>query len=669
MKIPVAQKFQMSHVKHGHHRNDPYNWMKNRDSEEVLAYIDQENKFADYYFENQKNKIDSYLLTFNELLNLNRWGYVFEKSFKQYCWKEDETLDYRQLYQIDNDIKTLVLDENKRAENQRYYQLSEWTYSPNSDYLLLSEDFIGRRNYEISLIHLKNQSEQKLHLKTDGNLIWHKDSKSFFYIIKDEETLREYKVMQHVIGQPIENDLCLFEEKDERFYTSIECSIDNNYLIIESQSSTSNELLIYSFETNSLIKKLDRKEAVLTSILICENTVLLCTNEGNPNRKLILYDGFVLDSGKELMNFEDGTYIEDVVLNENGIGVLCRKLGQYSIQLFTIQSDQFKELPIENELGEITFLNNNNPKVNGLYYSLSALNQPYTIYFYSFETNKNSIHYTYQLKRSFDSSDYSVERKWFTSHDGLEIPVSLVFKNGIDRKNAPLLLYGYGSYGITIPTSFNPYLIPLLDEGFTYAIAHIRGGKFLGEHWYQDAKWLKKKNTFLDFISVAEQLIARNLCHPSKLFAQGGSAGGLLMGAVINSAPHLFKGIIADVPFVDVVTTMLDSSLPLTVGEYEEWGNPEDEKYYWYMLSYSPYDNIRPNKFPSIYITSGYHDSQVQYWEPLKWGAKLRDNQEGPGLILHSCELDAGHGGGSGREKYHLELAKNYTFLTQLCID
>jgi oligopeptidase B len=267
------------------------------------------------------------------------------------------------------------------------------------------------------------------------------------------------------------------------------------------------------------------------------------------------------------------------------------------------------------------------------------------------------------LKNGFTPENYQSERIFALANDGPKIPVSLVYKKGIDLSKAPMMLYGYGSYGITIPDVFNPYRLSLLDRGFVYAIAHIRGEKYFGEKWYEDGKFLKKKNTFTDFINAADFLIHSGKCNPDKIFAQGGSAGGLLMGAVTNMAPYLWKGIIAQVPFVDVLTTMLDETIPLTVGEYEEWGNPNDEDYYWYMLSYSPYDNVKKTDYPAMYITTGYHDSQVQYWEPLKWVAKIRDYRTNNNPLYFDCNLDAGHGGGSGRSTERLEKAKEYAFI------
>jgi oligopeptidase B len=292
---------------------------------------------------------------------------------------------------------------------------------------------------------------------------------------------------------------------------------------------------------------------------------------------------------------------------------------------------------------------------------------PSSVYNYNLTNNTRELWFRKELlDKSFNPDDYESQRIWATANDGSKIPISLVYKKGTDLSKAPCLLYGYGSYGYTLPDVFSATRLSLLDRGFVYAVAHIRGSKYMGEQWYENGKFLKKKNTFTDFINAAEFLGMKGYCDKNKIYAQGGSAGGLLMGAVVNMAPYLWKGVIAQVPFVDVVTTMLDESIPLTVGEYEEWGNPNDEEYYYYMLNYSPYDNVKPMDYPSLYITTGYHDSQVQYWEPMKWVAKIREMRTNDNPLLFDCNMEAGHGGGSGRTQERLETAKEYSFILHL---
>ncbi len=319
------------------------------------------------------------------------------------------------------------------------------------------------------------------------------------------------------------------------------------------------------------------------------------------------------------------------------------------------------------EVYELNFSFNENYYSKVVNYHYTSLTSPSTIYKYNVENKSTQLFFQKTLiDKNFRSNNYVSARIWATANDGQKIPISIVYKKGIDLTKAPLLLYGYGSYGVTIPAAFSATRLSLLDRGFVYAIAHIRGGKFLGENWYRDGKLNHKKNTFTDFINAAEYLAMKGYCDPNSMYAQGGSAGGLLMGSVTNMAPYLFKGIIAQVPFVDVVTTMLDESIPLTVGEYEEWGNPNEEEAYWYMLSYSPYDQVKKMDYPAMLITTGYHDSQVQYWEPLKWVSKLRKYNTGSAPILFDCTMSAGHGGGSGRSTERLEVAKEFAFLCEI---
>jgi oligopeptidase B len=344
-----------------------------------------------------------------------------------------------------------------------------------------------------------------------------------------------------------------------------------------------------------------------------------------------------------------------------------RTNGLRKVNILNLKTNTSENIAFDEETYYTGLSFNDEYESNYLFYSYNSMTTPSTVYKYDLNTDSQEIWFRKELlDKKFKPDDYTSMRIWAIANDGSKIPISLVYKKGTDLSKAPCLLYGYGSYGYTLPDVFSATRLSLLDRGFVYAVAHIRGSKYMGEHWYENGKFLKKKNTFTDFINAAEYLGMKGYCDKDKIYAQGGSAGGLLMGAVVNMAPYLWKGVIAQVPFVDVVTTMLDESIPLTVGEYEEWGNPNEEEYYYYMLNYSPYDNVKAMDYPAIFVTTGYHDSQVQYWEPMKWVAKMRELRTNDKPLIFDCNLDAGHGGGSGRTQERKETAKEYAFILHL---
>ena len=374
-----------------------------------------------------------------------------------------------------------------------------------------------------------------------------------------------------------------------------------------------------------------------------------------------------MSSCNEFVKHDEATLIENLLVLQHTLILEERNNGLRKIKLIDLKNGKSNFIQFNEETYYTGLAMNDDYSASSIYFVYNSFTTPSTVYKYDLNSHTREVFFRKELRdKNFNSDDYVSERIWATANDGSKIPVSLVYRKGTDLKNAPCLLYGYGSYGYTLPDVFSATRLSLLDRGFVYAVAHIRGSKYMGEQWYENGKFLKKKNTFTDFINAAEYLGMKGYCDKNRIYAQGGSAGGLLMGAVVNMAPYLWKGIVAQVPFVDVVTTMLDETIPLTVGEYEEWGNPNDEDYYYYMLNYSPYDNVQRMDYPAIYITTGYHDSQVQYWEPMKWVAKLRELRTNDNPLLFDCNMDAGHGGGSGRTNERKELAKEYAFILNL---
>lgn len=669
LNTPVAKEIPTELVKHNHTRNDPYFWMNERDSKPVLDYIAEENAYSGTFFDGRQTLINNFLKEFENRINPEETSAPYEIQGKTYQWRQIKDQDYKQLILMENGKETVFFDENAASKGHEYYALGDLSVSPDNTLTAFSEDKIGRRNYTISFRDNKTGKIFKDQIKnTDGSIVWANDNQTVFYVKKDPTTLREFQIYKHTLGSSSSKDELIFEEKDERFAVYLSKTLDKKYILLNTVSSTTSEIWLVPADKPAEKAScfLKREKDHLYEINHHENGFYILTNKQSPNRKLV-FSATVptsIESCKTLIAHDPEVYLEEMIAFQNFIAVQSRKNGKTEIAIGNLDATDFSTISMPEEVYELGFSFMDDYTSKTVNYHYTSFTNPSSIYQYSVATKSSELFFRKKLiDPNFNPDNYVSERVWVTANDGQKIPVSLVYKKGIDLKKAPLLLYGYGSYGITIPTTFSATRLSLLDRGFVYAIAHIRGGKFLGEEWYQNGKLNHKRNTFTDFINAAEWLGMQGYCDPNAIYAEGGSAGGLLMGAVTNMAPHLFKGIIAQVPFVDVVSTMLDESIPLTVGEYEEWGNPNVEGDYWYMLSYSPYDHIRKLDYPAMLITTGYHDSQVQYWEPLKWVAKLRKNQTGNAPILFDCTMSAGHGGGSGRSTERLEVAKEFAFL------
>jgi oligopeptidase B len=671
IKEPKAQKKQHLLTKHDHTRNDPYFWMNERDSKEVLSYIKEENDYTSNYFESLKPLQEKLLSEFESRINPNEKSAPFIENGSQFQFVNIAGKDYEDLYKIVNNKSTLFFSQNARSTNKPYYDLGDFALSQDNSLLAFSEDHVGRRKYTIFFRNEKTKKLIKDQIRnTDGSIIWANDNKTVFYVKKDEKTLREFQVYKHVLGTDTKNDVLVYEEKDERFSVSISKGLTNKNIYIDCHSTTTSEVLaIDANNVNSELKPIiKRKKDHIYSIYEHENGVYVLSNENAKNNKLLFYKNWDLSSKSvEIIAHDDKKYIEEVLVLKNSLSVIIREEGLQKLIIYDLKDYLPFVIKMNDETYTLSLGHNTSFYANDLYYSYVSMTTPATTYKLNLETKNQSIFFQNELLDvNFSPNRYVSKRIMATANDGTKIPISLVYKIDTDLKNAPILLYGYGSYGATIDATFSALRLSLLDRGFVFAIAHIRGGKYLGENWYENGKLQKKKNTFTDFINAAEHLVMHEYCHAEKVFAQGGSAGGLLMGAVLNMAPYLWKGVVAQVPFVDVVTTMLDESIPLTVGEYDEWGNPNEKEAYWYMLSYSPYDQVKKMDYPAMYITTGYHDSQVQYWEPLKWVAKLRDYRTNKNPLLFDCNMDAGHGGGSGRTSERIEIAKEFSFIINL---
>lgn len=668
---PVAPKIDHILEKHGHQRQDPYYWMRERDSAPVLKYLQEENAYAAAYFKALDPLVNSLLNEFEARIDPNETSAPYVLNGYQYQNRNVEGLDYQQIYRYELDGKAvLFFDENERAKGKSFYELAAWAPSPNNQILAVSEDFIGRRKYEIRF-RTKGKYLKDVLTETSGSIVWANDNQTVYYTKKDPETLREYLVYRHQIGTPQSADELIYEEKDDKFSVGIGKTLTNAFVLIYSYSSTTSEVQL--IDANQAKAKaqlfLARRAGHIYEVEHHDKGFFILSNDNAINNRVLFSNQIPtsIASCEEFVAHNPKVLIEGLSVFKSHLLLEERDNGLLKLKLKDISSAQEKYINVAGETYYLGLALNDDYKASKVYYVVNSLTTPSRVYTYDLNSNAQEIFFEKKLKDpQFNPENYESQRVWATANDGTKIPVSIVYKKGTVLSKAPLLLYGYGSYGYTIPDIFSPTRISLLDRGFVYAIAHIRGCKYLGEDWYQNGKFDKKINTFTDFINAAEFLGHMGYCDPTRIYANGGSAGGLLMGAIANMAPYLFKGIVSEVPFVDVVTTMLDESIPLTTGEYEEWGNPNDPHYYYYLLKYSPYDNLHRMAYPAMYVTSGYHDSQVQYWEPAKYVAKLRTLRTNNAPLIFECNMDAGHGGGSGRSTERLERAKVLSFILGL---
>ena len=680
---PTPKKMDKELEIHGDTRVDPYYWLNERENPEVISYLEEENKYSKSILRSTK-KFQNDL--FNEMKArikeddssvpyfLNDYWYItrYEKG-KEYPI-------YTRKFKTLNSEEEVLLDVNKLAKDYEYYQVSGLSVSPDNKKISFGVDTLSRRIYTINVKDLETGNMLSDQIKgVNSYVTWSSDSNTFFYTGKDKETLRSDKIFKHNIGEDQTNDKLIYEEKDETFSTYVYPSKSRDYIFIGSESTLTSEYRYLSSNTpNEEFKVIHNRERGLEyRPYHIDNMFYITTNADNStNFKIVKAP--ISDTNKsnweDVIPHSDNILIDDLELFSNFMVIEQRENGLVYIRVKSYSGDQDylinqnSNLDFQNETYSASLGYNPEFNTSNIRLSYNSLTIPSTVLDYNAKTKQEEILKQQQvLGGKFNSNNYVSERLFAIAHDGEKIPISIV--RHIDTQlnsDTPLLLYGYGSYGITIDPRFSSVRLSLLDRGFVYAIAHIRGSQYLGRQWYEDGRIFNKKNTFKDFVSASEFLIENNYTSPDHLYAMGGSAGGLLMGAVMNMSPELYNGIISAVPFVDVVTTMLDESIPLTTGEYDEWGNPNIKEFYDYMLSYSPYDNIRNVEYPNTLVTTGLHDSQVQYWEPAKWVAKLRDYHQGDNKIILHTDMDAGHSGSSGRFEALKEIAMEYAFLFML---
>lgn len=658
---------------HGDTRTDNYYWLNQRENPEVTEYLEAENAYAKTKLKDTEElqdklfkEITSRIKPKDESVPYFLNGYWYKRSFNE----GDEHAVFVRKKEKDSDKEDILLDGNKMAEGLAYFDIGSFAVSEDNNLLAYSTDTVSRRKYTIYIKDLRTGKILEDHIpNTTGTVVWGGDNKTLFYTVKDE-TLRPYRIYKHVTGQTSENDELIFEESDATFTCDVRKSKSRKYIFIDSESTVSNETrFVNASHPDKEFKVLQPRERGLEyTVAHHHDHFYILTNQDALNFRVMKtpVEQTTKENWQEIIPHRKDVLLEDLILFDDFMVLEERVNGMTEIRIRTLDGASDFYIPFNEKV--YTAYSGYNPDfyTDKLRFSYTSLITPTKTIEYDLENDEQTILKQTEVLGGYNANDYQSERFFATAKDGTKVPVSLVYKKSQRDKPMPLLLYAYGSYGYSMDPYFSYSRVSLLDRGFAFAVAHVRGGQEMGRQWYEDGKMLNKKNTFTDFNEVAEHLISENYTTPDQLFAMGGSAGGLLMGAIVNMKPELYKGVIAAVPFVDVVTTMLDESIPLTTGEFDEWGNPKDKEYYDYILSYSPYDNVKKQDYPAMLVTTGLHDSQVQYWEPAKWVAKLRDMKTDNHLLLLHTNMDFGHSGASGRYAAYKEIAMEYAFILKV---
>lgn len=674
-QAPIAEPKEEMLIMHGDTRIDFYYWLRERENPGVIAYLEAENAYLDSVmgftnelqetlFGEMKGRIKEEDQSAPYLSNGFYYYTRFEAGHEYpiYCRRKDNM----------EAPEEILLNVNDLAEGYPYFNVGDYDVSLDNRQLAFSIDTVGRRQYTILFKDLETGTITESRLPNlSGNVVWAADNATVFYTSIDPLTLRYDRLFRYNIlnGEAPEE---IYYEPDETFYNmGVYRSKDDRFIMMGISSTLSNEIRFLPSDKPEaeFIMFQERQPDLLYEVAPYKDKFYVITNLEAQNFRLMEtpLGATGMSNWKEVIAHRSDVLLEGMEVFTEYLVLQERSKGLNQLRVIRQADGQEHYLPFEEEAYSAGISVNAVMDTPVLRYGYTSMTTPMSQYDYNMETGEITLVKQQEVLGGFDAANYETRRFYVPARDGVEVPVTLVYRMGIEKNgNNPLLLYGYGSYGASMDPRFSSNVISLLDRGFVYAVAHIRGGQELGRQWYEDGKLLKKMNTFTDFIDIADFLVAEKYTSPEKLFASGGSAGGLLMGAVINLRPELFKGVIAAVPFVDVVTTMLDETIPLTTAEYDEWGNPNEKEYYDYMLSYSPYDNVVPRAYPNLLVTAGLHDSQVQYWEPAKWVAKLRQNNTGNNLILLYTNMEAGHGGASGRFRRLREVAREYAFLLEL---
>lgn len=677
---PVAAMKDHETGMHGDKRNDEYYWMadffsKGPDSNKVVDYLKAENAYTDTMMAATKK--------FQEDLFAEMKGRIKEKDesvpvFSNGYWyytRSEEGQQYFKYCRKKGSLEAkeeMLLDVDKMAEGHPYYSAVGFNVSPDNKLLAYGVDTVSRRQYTI---YVKNLETGELFkdaiFPASGGSEWGNDNKTLFYTATNPKTLLSEKIKRHTLGTDPKKDVVVYAEKDKTNYIGVGKTKSEKYIIIASSATMSSEYRILDADKPEGDFEVfqPRIKNVLYDIDHQNDKFLIVTNKDALNFKLMEtpLNQTGVEHWKEVIPTRTDVLLEGIDVFKDYLVITERKNGLLQLRIRNVNNNAEHYV----DFGEpaYTAYAGSNPEFDSknLRYVYTSLTTPNSVYDYNMETKGKELKKRQEVIGGYDPEKYVTERLYATSRDGVKVPISLVYKKGTEKsEKTPLLLYAYGSYGNSMDAAFSSTRLSLLDRGFIYAIAHVRGGQEMGRQWYEDGKLFKKKNTFFDFIDCAEYLIKGKFTSPAHLYAEGGSAGGLLMGAISNLRPDLWRGIIADVPFVDVVTTMLDESIPLTTNEFDEWGNPKNKEYYTFMKTYSPYDNVEKKDYPNMLVTTGLHDSQVQYFEPAKWVARLRTHKTDKNVLLLKTNMEAGHGGASGRFEYLKEVALQFAFMFAL---
>ena len=683
---PIAEKQPYEMIKHNDVRVDDYYWMRLTDdqkkaenydekTQKVVDYIDNENiytqeslkhtnKFQDKLFDEIVGRIKKD----DESVPYFSNGYFY---YTKYEPGKEYAINCRKKGTLDSD-EEIILDQNILADGKDYFAVGGWSVSPNNEWLAYSTDYISRRIYTV---HFKNlltgETIQNAISNSSGSVAWANDNRTVFYTSKNDVTLLSEKIWRHKLGSDSKSDKMVYHEKDDTFYNGVYRSKSGDYIIIYNQSTLVSDFHILNADKpdGDFVNFSPREKEHEYSIDHYQDKFFIISNWDAKNNRLMETSETKTSkkNWKEVIPHRDDVHLLDMEIFKEHLVINERKDGLRGLRIIHQKTGKDEYL----DFGESTYTSristNREFNTNVLRYSYSSMLTPSSTYDYNMDSGQLTLMKQQEVVGGYDQNNYESERLYAIARDGEKVPISIVYKKDLKKvESQNLLLYAYGSYGSTIDPYFSSVRLSLLDRGFVYAIAHVRGGQIYGRKSYDDGKMLNKKNTFYDFIDAGKYLINEGYTNKDQLFIEGGSAGGLLVGAVVNMEPDLWKGAICAVPFVDVVTTMLDATIPLTSGEWDEWGNPEEKEYYDYMLSYSPYDQIENKAYPNMLVTSGFFDSQVQYWEPLKYVAKLRDNWAGDNRLYLHMNMDAGHGGKSGRFRRYREVALEYAFVLDL---
>ena len=683
---PVAKVIPHEFHEFDNTRIDNYHWMRLSDeqknatspdaqTQDVLDYLNAENAYLKSEMEHTQELQNELFEELKGRMKQDDESVPYLDNGYFYWTKYEIGKEYPFYYRRANKegaADELMLDANRLAVGKAYCSVSGVSVSPDNRLMAYATDYVSRRRYAIHFVNLTTgETFADSIANTTGSMVWANDNKTVFYIAKDVQTLRSDRLFRHRLGTDVQSDELCYYEEDETFSIGVGKSKSKKYILLSASQTLTSEVLfldankpngafaVFTPRSHNHLYRVDHMNGdfYIRSNRDALNFKLMKTNENATQE----------NNWKEVIPHRADVLLENYTLFTNYLAVNERQNGLNKLRIIHLKNGSELFVPFWEEVYTTGFSANVEPSLTTLRYTYSSLTTPNSTYEFNMETQEVTLLKESEVLGGFDKNNYEAKRLWATAEDGTQVPISIVWRKGfVQDGNGKLLLYAYGSYGNSTNPSFNSNILSLLDRGFAYAIAHIRGGSELGRIWYEDGKLLNKKNTFTDFNDCARFLIAEKYTASSGLFAQGASAGGLLMGAIVNMAPELYKGIIAGVPFVDVVSTMLDASIPLTTFEWDEWGNPAQKEYYDYMLSYSPYDQVQAQNYPNMLVTTGYWDSQVQYWEPAKWVAKLRALKTDRNKLYMDCDMNVGHGGASGRFERLKSTALQYAFLLTL---